>query len=303
MHAELVVPALLPERAAVEYPPMPALERLLARGRRSRDESCSYEQWLAEACGLGEAVQLAAGALTLLAEGGAPGDAVWMRADPVHLRLGRVDLSFVPAAAFELGTDECNALAQALNRQFAGEFELLPVHARHWCARLADMPRAVARSTAEVAGLDVDANLPKGDDATLWHARLNEVQMLLHDHAVNQAREVRGLPVVNSLWFWGAGTLPAAPALRWDSVSADEPVARGCALRVPLALGDAAAWQACLVELETRWFAPLLAALRAGRIGMLTLQVPDARESLACETVRGDLRRIWRRARALAAYA
>ncbi|MNC97567.1 hypothetical protein D3C83_152660 [compost metagenome] len=53
-------------------------------------------------------------------------------------------------------------------------------------------------------------------------------------------------------------------------------------------------------DLETQWFAPLLAALRGGRIGMLTVQVPDAGATF--ETVRGDLRRFWRRPRPLASY-
>ena len=53
--------------------------------------------------------------------------------------------------------------------------------------------------------------------------------------------------------------------------------------------------------MEELWFAPLLAALRAGRIGMLTVRVPDAGASF--ETVRGDLRRFWRRPRPLANYA
>jgi hypothetical protein len=51
---------------------------------------------------------------------------------------------------------------------------------------------------------------------------------------------------------------------------------------------------------ERDWFAPLAAALRTGRIGMLSLHVPDA--GLSFETVRGDLRRFWRRPKALALY-
>lgn len=335
MHAELVVPALLPGAGAPQFPPTPALELLLARGRRTADERSTYEQWIAAACGLAGETPLPAGALTLLAEGGEPGEAVWMRADPVHLRLGRTDLSFVPAAAFDLAAQESEALAQALNRHYGGEIEFRAVTPRHWCARIAAAPRVRSLSTAEVAGRDVDANLPQGEDATLWHARLNEIQMLLHCHPVNEAREARGAPEVNSVWFWGAGKIPAGCEIRWRSVSADEPVARGLALRagrrgqtlpqsaeawlarlpedgrhlvvldalrVPLALGDAAAWDARLAELEAQWFAPLLVALRKGRIGMLTLHVPDGREALACESVRGDLRRFWRRANPLQAY-
>ena len=72
------------------------------------------------------------------------------------------------------------------------------------------------------------------------------------------------------------------------------------ALRGALALGEAEALDRGLREIEERWFSPLLEALRAGRIGMLTVHVPEA--GAAFETVRGDLRRFWRRARPLADY-
>jgi hypothetical protein len=69
------------------------------------------------------------------------------------------------------------------------------------------------------------------------------------------------------------------------------------ALRVPLALSDAAAFASQVEDLEKNWFAPLLAALRAGRIGMVSVHFPDSGASF--ETIRGDLRRFWRRARPL----
>ena len=45
---------------------------------------------------------------------------------------------------------------------------------------------------------------------------------------------------------------------------------------------------------------PDAAALRSGRIGMLTTHVPEAGASF--EILRGDLRRFWRRPRPLSAY-
>jgi hypothetical protein len=56
-----------------------------------------------------------------------------------------------------------------------------------------------------------------------------------------------------------------------------------------------------LAELESRWFAPLLAALRTGRIGMLSVHLPEA--GAGFELVRGDLRRFWRRSKPLPDYA
>ena len=59
-----------------------------------------------------------------------------------------------------------------------------------------------------------------------------------------------------------------------------------------LALLDAR--EAALADLERDWFAPLLAALRAGRVGMVTLHALDGTEEVSFETIRGDLRRFWR---------
>jgi len=69
------------------------------------------------------------------------------------------------------------------------------------------------------------------------------------------------------------------------------------ALRAPSALGDRDAMAQGLRALEERWMAPLLAALRAERIGMVTVHAPEA--GLSFETIRGDLRRFWRRPRPL----
>jgi hypothetical protein len=41
-----------------------------------------------------------------------------------------------------------------------------------------------------------------------WYKLLNEFQMFMHQHEVNQQRMQRGLLAINSLWFWGAGSRP-----------------------------------------------------------------------------------------------
>jgi hypothetical protein len=54
--------------------------------------------------------------------------------------------------------------------------------------------------------------------------------------------------------------------------------------------------------LERDWFQPLLAALGAGRIGMLSLSLAGADSLLEVETVRSDLRHFWRTRRPLQSY-
>ena len=324
MHCELVVPALLSSPTTLRPP---ALELLLARGRRHNDASHRLEAWLADAFELGDE-PLAAGALTLAAAGIDPGDADWLRADPVHLRIMRDRLLLAPPDAIGVSADEAAALSESLNRHFAGAMELKVVQPHRWCARLDKPIHHNSDAPLDVVGREVE--LARDRDPLL-----NEIQMLLHSHPVNAAREGRGEPAINSLWLWGAGRAPKVTS-RWATVLADEPLARGLArtaraghgmlppsadawlergpedgrilivldaLRAPAVLGETAAFEEKLRAMEAAWFAPLLTALRTQRIGMVTLHVPDAAEGVSCEAVRGDLRRIWRRPKALESYA
>jgi hypothetical protein len=325
MHCELVVPGLFAAPAAER---LPALELLLARGRCTGDSSETYETWLHDAFEL--EVPLPAGALTLLAAGGEPGADWWIRADPVHLRLMRDRLVLVPSAALRIQRSEADALCEALSRHFGPDLQVQVVDAERWVVRTAGGLAVSAQPPLQLAGRDVTLAMPP--TAT---ALLNEAQMVMHAHPVNEAREARGEPTVNSLWFWGEGRTPRVTSKRWRSVTGDDPLAHGLAraaklpyrnlpasaavwlerapedgrhllaldaLRVPLALAETGEYQDAIARLERHWFAPLLAALRGGRIGMVTIHVPDAAECLAYETIRGDLRRFWRRPKALEHY-
>ncbi|HET9733789.1 MAG TPA: hypothetical protein VFP62_00820 [Burkholderiales bacterium] len=293
MHAELIVQGLFgaPEPGRR----LPALELLLARGRSDASEAQSYAAWLGEAFGV---EPLPAGALTAGAEG------FWVRADPVHFRLMRDRMVLVPVAGLQQA--EADALVATLNRQFAGRHEFRAAHPDAWAMR-AEPAALESVSPQELAGMDIDPHLPGAP----WTVLLNEIQMALHEHPVNEARE---LPV-NSVWLWGAGTLPRSLAGPWRSVSAAEPLAiglaraAGIATRAPAPSADAwlvdlpgegrhlAVLEGAAAALEETWFAPLLAALRSDRIGMVTLHLPDAGATV--ETTRADLRRFWRRPRAL----
>jgi hypothetical protein len=341
VHCELIVPGLLPQqedaKAALEGLRLPGLEMLLARGRRTTNQPLSLEAWLMQAFDQDADDEVPAGALTYSASGGAPGDATWMRADPSHLRLNRDQLILVPAVAFGVPPAEAQGLVESLNQHFAGQLTFYPVPAERWCVRIEGSIDEGLRTLtpAQVAGKDINRHLPSGADSKRWHATLNEIQMVLHEHAINERREGRGEPAINSVWLWGAGRMPVDAAATFQSVTADDPVALGFAkaaglryrpvpllatqwlsalpgeghqllvldlLRMPLALSDLETWRARIIELETRWFSPLLDALKAGDIGMVTVLVPDAEQSRAFESTRIDLRHFWRRMKPLAAY-
>lgn len=298
MHCELAVPGLLASGAR-----RASLELLVARGRRSKTSPQSLERWLQHAFGLEG--RLPAGALSLLGAGEAPGDAIWARADPLHMQAMRDRIVVAPAS---VPREEADALCQAVNAHFAGAMELRALDGSRWCARLEREIDVGDEPPLAIGGRE--ATQRAGD------VLLTEIQMLLHAHPVNEAREARGEPPVNSVWFWGAGRLPPKTQCRWNSVTSGDPLALGLArhsgVTARLLPSGAAQWLAsdegrhlAILDpdesLEGSWFAPLGSALRQGTIGMLTLHIPDA--GLSFETIRGDLRRFWRRPKPLESYA
>jgi hypothetical protein len=58
---------------------------------------------------------------------------------------------------------------------------------------------------------------------------LTEIQMAWHTHPVNEARESRGEPTVNSVWLHGGGTWSPLPDIGYTAVFADAPEWRGAA--------------------------------------------------------------------------
>jgi hypothetical protein len=344
MHLHLLLPGLVWPEALSSAPPLPSLELLLARGRRSKAVASDVSDWLFAAHGLtrDDARDWPAAPLALLGDGGAPGAGCCISADPVHLRLQRDTLLLADARLLGITREEADALVTSLNTHFTEDgFMLQAPHPDRWYAQLAATPDLMTTPLAQASGQSVDPQLPRGADAAAWHARMNEVQMLLHDHPVNEARETRGQMPVNSLWFWGAGVLPqrdedspvpfsrvwadnpmALGLARWSGAMALQPPASAAALlaaapatgvglvfldglEAARAYGDIAAWEKRLAELETNWFAPLVAALLAQRIGMLSVHgfggPGDKGDQVAfsVEAVRHDLKRFWRRSKPL----
>jgi hypothetical protein len=354
MHVQLLVPDLLrreflaaaPNRLPPPaLPELPALGLVLARARR-RGIQQAGNAWLAGRYEVPENTLNAAA--SLVGDGGVPGTALWLRADPVQLTVDRDALVLADAAVFSLSADEAGRLAETINRHFGPELQFEAVTPLRWYARLgpshADAATLAWTHLSAARGRHLRPHLPQGEGSLRWNALANEVQMLLHEHPVNAEREARGAPLVNSLWFWGAGQIDIPGTRAFASLASDDPVARGIAqasgaaagplpptaaawraslgaanagiglvhvdtLSAPAAYGDGSQWLEQLALLERDWVAPLLADLREGRIGMLTLVIPAGRDAegepfagLEAEIVRADLRRFWRRVKPLAHY-
>jgi hypothetical protein len=334
MHLTLIVPGLLWPREILRDTtfdlPLPALSRLLGRGRRW--SLPGEEGWQADAFDLDE--PLPAAALRLLGDGGWPGDASWLCLDPVHLRVAERLIIVDDPSRLALTPEEDAALRQAVAPLFESMGELVVARPGHWHLRLSS-PAAIETSPLpQAAGRAAEPTLPGGADGPAWRKLLAEAQPLLHAHPVNRAREADGRPTVNTLWPWGPGRLPAAASRAtrrgFERIWADEPVLRGLAVRAgiscetpparftiasgrvlarldhlsgSLATFDAMSWREALATMERDWLVPALAALRSGRCGHLTLIATGHGRAMALAVARRDLWRFWRPSVTLANWA
>lgn len=283
----------------------------------------SFEAFLCGLFGIPASARTPVASLSAAFDGLGEGGGDWLRADPVYLRLQRDKLVLLPEVEVDMA--EAGQLCAALNEHFSGQgMEFFAPHPQRWYLRTASHPEIETVPLSQVAGRDVRDLLPGGRDAVHWRRVLNEIQMLLFSHPVNEVREARGVLPVNSLWLWGNGTA-CRPQASYDCVSSDEPLAEMLAgaaeipfsgwagqwhdeagwssqllvwtgLRSALRSGNLDAWRAALQVFETGYVRPLWQALRAGRISHLQLDILGGEGVQRFQLSRTDAWAFWRRA-------
>lgn len=203
-------------REAGSLPPL--VRALVERGRSSELDPQSPQSELL----VGRA--LPAAALTRRFD--RPDDArgTWMRADPIGLQPDLAAVWLQAETVFEAGE-----WSEGLSEMLGEEGLALDLVG---CGRgyipLETVPECRFAPPWSLAGTSLEHCLPDGPDARRWLRLLNDTQVYLTQYrrGVENPAAVPG-----SLWFWGAGSLPAAGSVdpRVRRIVADDPVLRGLA--------------------------------------------------------------------------
>jgi len=270
----LIIAHAAPPAGTAVPPPLPALQRWLARavpaGHHAGDAlslSPPHEHALARALGW----PWRDGQLPWAAweAGRADVPCAWLW--PCHWQAGLDHLTIIPPHALDLQPAEAATLRDTLATHAAADgVQVGGDDPLRWHAHGAMFDGWTAASLDRVAHRRLDTwwrDVGRDPSARALLRLLNEAQMLFHDHPVNAARAQRGALPVNGLWISGAG--------RWDGSgpsSADAPV-RCLGDLTPAAIADdGAAWAAAWQRVDTQWLAPWLeAAERDGQPRWLTL--------------------------------
>jgi len=303
MSLVLLAPASLSDLVAESRLPMhlPHLEALAAAGRIARIDA-SAESWLCAQLGV-EDESTPVAALRLASEtpdGGEARSGYWLCADPIAATAG-INSVRIDGVPDDLTMQQAQALCASLSAFFAQDgLQMVAAAASRWYVRANAAQRIATVPLWRATGRSMLDHLAIGADAPVWRTRLNEAQMLMHEHPVNREREASGLAPVAGVWWWGGGAWPAFGAAAVDRViGGPRWIAAACAAnriawlandaepasmlssageRTLAIIGDewgrSATAPDVLAQWDARHFAPLRTALEAGVLDRATLLLP-----------------------------
>ena len=327
-HITLVLPYALP---LPEFAPdlvraldAPSLAALLSRGAVVRPAAAGphpaalpHEAWLARNLGLSADGRPAFANAAMRGFGLDPDGGAWHLVTPGHIQVARSHLMMADPRQLQLNDDDSRALFDSA-RLLCEELGHALVYgdAETWFLRADGWSFDIA-SPDTVVGMDLTDFMPKHLEARPFRRLQNEVQMAWHGHPANAAREARRLPAVNAFWVWGAGgeqapkhtvSTYAAPGWlaalgerklasldRLDGVLTNDGLLVAANLAEAAIAADWSAWLQGMQHLESALFAPLLAAVKDGRVRELRLVLSSREGLLESSTTPMAQRKFWRR--------
>jgi len=327
------VPGLFTSFAEISLPDIdrqacPSIVRILSKASRHAIPPVDAEHWLYQQfTGGKESTNIPVAAITALQDGLDSHEGYWMRADPVYLYPDTHSLVLQDPEQLKLSTDEVRSITEMITPLFGDyDAQLITPHTRRWYLYFEDgEPEISCTPLHEALSKPVNRFLPEGREKRRWHTLFNEIQMLLNQSEINRQREVRRMPPVNSLWFWGEGRLPDDLESPCDLCIGNDDLLKGLCLATDTdyeelshnALENVSVSQSALVfdgrlqhatrlsrpelwlhalqAIEEETIAPLLKGLEQGRYKILTLL--DAGHSYQCG--RPQLKAFWKPVRKL----
>jgi len=294
----------LPDAPAAAPLKLPGLDHIARFGEQGMLAG-GWREWLAHWVGRDDLAHAAVSAVAAAGQALAS-ESAWL-ATPLHLAAGLTTLHFDARGILRLSEQELAELAVDFQRIFH-DASLVPLKSGEFLLMQAAVPATITTEPARIVGGKVADALPRGEGAARLRRLGAEIEMWLHGHPVNRARE----SPISTLWIWGGG--------------ARTPLARSMLDELPLAFGSdsylGGLWWLCggearslprqldatyagsvalvveagrmsLMEIDRDFIVPALEALQARAVERVSILANDR-----CLTLRSSGRKkFWRRAR------
>lgn len=249
---------------------------------------------------------------------------IWLRADPVHLLLQRDKLLLIPNVV--LSELEAKQFCEDLTEHFSDrQFKFFAPHPQRWYIQLPEPAEIITEPLVHIIGKNIQKYLPQGKDGLHWNKLLNEMQMYLFSHKLNQQREEDQELAINSIWPWGYSNkiqqlntafqqvssnnewselLANATNTAYSSWQANQifQITKGEHLLVLTELTDVLhnqgwdKWQQTISLLEKNLFKVIWSALKSNHLNEVQFDILGKQQSYQLSLKSADKWKIWRRA-------
>jgi hypothetical protein len=144
---------------------------------------------------------------------------VWL-ATPVHFVAGLSSVHLDARGLLQMESGVRHTLATEFNSLFAESgFRLEALSSAGFLLRGPQITDLAAEDPARILGASISEALPAAADAPALRRLGAEIEMWLHDHAVNRERMSRGQLPVSALWLWGGGVARESVSARFEAES------------------------------------------------------------------------------------
>ncbi|MGD8742098.1 MAG: hypothetical protein PVH46_01650 [Granulosicoccaceae bacterium] len=312
--------------------PLSSLAALLTRADAFPLATVSLQHTLCELFAVRAAPSLPVAALNWLADTGEPATQPLLCLDPVHLLPDMDHVLLYDSTHFQIEQDEAQQLVTDINKLLHDDgLQVIAPTPQRWYLQGKAAGNTRFTPLADVVGRNILPAMPTGDDAAWWRHVLNEIQMLLHSHPVNEKRVTRGFMPINGVWPWGNGEPEQTGHPAYSSCSSNDVFVKGLSrlqqieyrplpedftawlaqagsgahlVHLPLvAADDAAGLCNKLAALERDWLVPLATAMQDAALQRCTFYLGGQHGyTLTMTRYKGWWRRLLRRQKTIVQF-
>lgn len=284
---------------------VPKLSKLLSKANITRHAGLSYSDFAYSNTKVQTGTTLAtyyANQLNL------SGFKSYLLAEPTNLRADRDRLLIAEAELLQLSETEAHEIISSINQHFEGEAKVFYLREDLWLLGTnLDLHDLNSYPIIDIIGENVDDYLPEGVSRIYLHKIMNEIQMLLFEHPVNNLRHEDNLLSVNSLWLWDKRIQPLpcklgqVTQIKTNAENINQLIATAdCNTLIiddayyPVKYRDSFAWVQRVHEIEAYLPEFIMSTLRTGKFKTVNIWLPQLLDTWQLSINRLDLYKFWR---------
>ena len=130
-------------------------------------------------------------------------------AEAIHLQADMHSAIAVPIPPDSTNLSDIDNIIKDLGELFKVDCDIEPVGDGRYLLQLKQFdPPLHYPHPLSILGKSISPFIEQSREVLPWYRLVNEFQMFMYQHSINQRRQLEGRLAINSLWVWGAGERP-----------------------------------------------------------------------------------------------